>query len=143
MPELPEVHTIAEDLKKKVIGAQIVEVYYTGEGQKLISKSGQDLTYLLPGSRIESVDRRAKYLIIKLGGRQQGMGDRIKKQRLLIFHLKMTGRILVRDSSFPADEFTRLILKLDDGRQIRFADRAGFGDVILAENVEEVDANLG
>ena len=49
MPELPEAHTIAENLKKKVIGSQIVEVYYTGEGQKLISKTGQDLTNVLVG----------------------------------------------------------------------------------------------
>ena len=132
MPELPEVHTIAEDLKKKVVGAQIVAVYYTGEGQKLISKSGQDLTHILPGERIESVDRRAKYLLINLSGGKK-----------LIFHLKLTGQILVRSDSHRPDEFTRLILKLDDGKQIRFADRNGFGEVILAENIEEVNANLG
>src|SRR3990172_1983711 len=123
MPELPEVHTIAEDLKKKVIGAQIVEVYYTGEGQKLISKSGQDLTDILPGERIESIDRRAKYLIINLSGGKK-----------LIFHLKLTGQLFVRSSTQPTDEFTRLVLKLDDSRQIRFADRNGFGEVVLAEN---------
>ena len=132
MPELPEVHTIAEDLKKKVVGSQIVEVYYTGEGQKLISKSGQDLTDVLPGERIDSIDRRAKYLIINLSGGKK-----------LIFHLKLTGQILVRAGSHKPDEFARLILKLDDGRQIRFADRNGFGEVILAENIEEVNPNLG
>ncbi|MCH8821622.1 DNA-formamidopyrimidine glycosylase [Patescibacteria group bacterium] len=132
MPELPEVHTIAEDLKKKVVGTQIVEVYYTGEGQKLISKSGQDLTDTLPGERIESIDRRAKYLLINLSGGKK-----------LIFHLKLTGQILVRDSSHKPDEFTRLVLKLDDGRQIRFADRNGFGEVILADNIDEVNPNLG
>ena len=65
MPELPEVETIKNDLTKKVVGSQIVEVYYTGEGQKLISKSGQDLRNLVEGERIESVGRRAKYLIIR------------------------------------------------------------------------------
>ncbi|MEX0617114.1 MAG: bifunctional DNA-formamidopyrimidine glycosylase/DNA-(apurinic or apyrimidinic site) lyase [Candidatus Woykebacteria bacterium] len=132
MPELPEVHTIAEDLKKKVVGAQIVEVYYTSEGQKLISKSGQDLTDIIPGKRIEGVERRAKYLILNLSGGKK-----------LIFHLKLTGRILVRAASHPPDEFTRLIVKIDDGRQIRFTDRNGFGDVVLAENFDDVNQNLG
>ncbi len=132
MPELPEVHTIAEDLKKKVIGTQIVEVYYTSEGQKLISKSGQDITDSVTGERIESIDRRAKYLLITLSNHKK-----------LIFHLKLTGQILVRSGSYKPDEFTRLILKLDDGRQIRFADRNGFGEITLAENIEEVNPNLG
>lgn len=132
MPELPEVHTIAEDLKKKVIGSQIVEVYYTGEGQKLISKSGQDLRNSLEGERIKSIERRAKYLILNLS-----------ENKKLIFHLKLTGQILVRKSTQPPDEFTRLVLKLEDGRQIRFADRNGFGEVVLAENIEEINANLG
>ena len=132
MPELPEVETIKNDLIKKIVGSQIVEVNYTGEGQKLISKSGQDLTDFLPGERIKSVDRRAKYLIINLSGGKK-----------LIFHLKLTGQILIRNSSHRPDEFTRLILKLGDGRQIRFADRNGFGSVILAENIEEVNSELG
>ena len=132
MPELPEVHTIAEDLKKKVVGSQIVEVYYTGEGQKLISKSGQDLRNSLEGERIKSIERRAKYLILSFS-----------EKKKLIFHLKLTGQILVRKSTQPPDEFTRLILKLDDGRQIRFADRNGFGEVVLAENIEQVNPNLG
>lgn len=132
MPELPEVETIKNDLSKKVIGSQIVDVYYTDEGQKLISKSGQDLRNLLIGERINNASRRAKYLVLDLG-----------KNKKLIFHLKLTGQILVRNSSDKPDEFTRLILKLDDGRQIRFADRNGFGEVILAENIDEVNPNLG
>lgn len=133
MPELPEVHTIAEDLKKKITGRQIVEVHYTGEGQKLISKTGQDLTNVLAGEKINGVKRKAKYLILDLDG----------ENKFLIFHLKLTGRVLVRDGNHPADEFTRLVLKLDDGRQIRFADRNGFGEVFLSANVDDIGPGLG
>ena len=133
MPELPEVHTITEDLKKKVVGSQIVEVYYTVEGQKLISKTGQDLTNVLVGEKISGVKRKAKYLILDLGG----------ENKFLIFHLKLTGRVLVRNNTHPADEFTRLVLKLDDGRQIRFTDRNGFGEVFFTGDINKINTNLG
>lgn len=131
MPELPEVETIRRDLLKKIVGSQITTVSYTDEGQKLISKAGQDLTDLLPGNKIKDVDRKAKYLVLELSDGKK-----------LVFHLKLTGRILVRDGSNSPDEFTRLIFKLDDGREIRFADRNGFGEVKLIEKNEEIDSTL-
>ena len=131
MPELPEVETIKNDLLEKVMGAQITGVSYTNEGQKLISKTGQDLTELLPGNKIKGIDRKAKYLVLELSG-----------DKKLIFHLKLTGRILVRNGSNPNDEFVRLILTLDDGRQIRFADRNGFGEVKLLDSDSEIDVTL-
>ncbi|MDP2720984.1 MAG: bifunctional DNA-formamidopyrimidine glycosylase/DNA-(apurinic or apyrimidinic site) lyase [bacterium] len=132
MPELPEVETIKNDLLKKVVGSQITSVSYTSEGQKLISKAGQDLTDLLPGNKIKSIERKAKYLVLELSGGKK-----------LIFHLKLTGRILVRNGSNPNDEFVRLVLALNDGREIRFADRNGFGEVKLIGAGEEVDQDLG
>ncbi|MEX0621987.1 MAG: bifunctional DNA-formamidopyrimidine glycosylase/DNA-(apurinic or apyrimidinic site) lyase [Candidatus Woykebacteria bacterium] len=131
MPELPEVETIKNDLLEKVVNSQITDVFYTSEGQKLISKTGQDLSNILPGQKISGVGRKAKYLVLELSNGKK-----------LVFHLKLTGRILVRNGSSPDDEFTRLILKLDDGRQIRFADRNGFGEVRLVDSASEVITNL-
>ena len=131
MPELPEVETIKNDLLKKVVGAQITDVFYTSEGQKLISKSNQDLSNMLPGQKISGVGRRAKYLVLELSN-----------EKKLIFHLKLTGRILVRNGSNSSDEFTRLVLILDDGQQIRFTDRNGFGEVRLVESESEINSTL-
>lgn len=131
MPELPEIHTIVEDLRNKVLGAEIVEVYYTVEGQKLISKSGQNLTNILLGEKIHFVKRKAKYLILGFSSGQ-----------VLVFHLKLTGRILVRDVSHPEDEFTRLVMRLLDNREIRFTDRNGYGEVVIAKNIEEIGSDL-
>ena len=131
MPELPEVETIKNDLLKKVVGSQITQVVYTDEGQKLISKTGQDLTHLLPGNKIKGIHRKAKYLVLELSNGKK-----------LVFHLKLTGQILVRNSSNSDDEFVRLILTLDDGRQIRFADRNGFGEVKLIDSDNKIDVTL-
>jgi formamidopyrimidine-DNA glycosylase len=132
MPELPEVETIKNDLLNQVVGAQIADISYTDEGQKLIGKSGQNLVDYLPGERIKGAQRRAKYLILELSNGKK-----------LVLHLKLTGRLLLRDQGSPDDEFTRLIISLDDGRQLRFADRNGFGEVRLAENIESIDPDLG
>jgi len=131
MPELPEVETIKNDLLKKVVGSQVTNVTYTDEGQKLISKTGQDLTDLLPGNKIEKINRKAKYLVLELSNGKK-----------LLFHLKLTGRILVRNGSNSDDEFVRLILTLEDNRQIRFADRNGFGEVKLIDSDSEIDGTL-
>jgi len=131
MPELPEVETIKNDLLEKVVGSTITKVTYTTEGQNLISKTDQDLTNVLPGRKIIGVERKAKYLVLALS-----------KNDKLVFHLKLTGRILVRDSSHREDEFTRLILKLEDEREIRFTDRNGFGEVKLIGEKENVGPNL-
>ena len=132
MPELPEVQTIVDDLNKKVIGAQIVQVIYTDEGKKLISKGDQDLSDILPGEKITRAQRRAKYLILNLSGR-----------RNLIIHLKLTGQLFVRAQNYAIEPFTRLILKLDDKREIRFADREGYSEVVLADGIDKVEPNLG
>ncbi len=132
MPELPEVQTIVDDLNRKVIGTQITQVIYTDEGKKLISKSDQDLSDILPGEKITRAQRRAKYLILNLSG-----------GRNLIIHLKLTGQLFVRDQNYATEPFTRLILKLDDKREIRFADREGYGEVVLADGIDKVEPNLG
>jgi len=132
MPELPEVQTIVDDLNKKVIGTKITQVIYTDEGKKLISKSDQDLSDILPGEKITRAQRRAKYLILNLSGR-----------RNLIIHLKLTGQLFVRAQNYAIEPFTRLILKLDDKREIRFADREGYGEVVLADGIDKVEPNLG
>ena len=132
MPELPEVQTIVDDLNKKVIGTKITQVIYTDEGKKLISKSDQDLSDILPGEKITRAQRRAKYLILNLSGR-----------RNLIIHLKLTGQLFVRPQNYATEPFTRLILKLDDKREIRFADREGYSEVVLADGIDKVEPNLG
>lgn len=131
MPELPEVEIIKNDLLEKVVDSTITKVSYTTEGQNLISKTDQDLTNILTGRKIIGVERKAKYLVLTLSENEK-----------LVFHLKLTGRILVRDASYRADEFTRLILRLGDEREIRFTDRNGFGEVRLIGEKEDINPNL-
>jgi formamidopyrimidine-DNA glycosylase len=126
MPELPEVQTIVNDLKPLLSERSIVKASYVGKaGQDLLRKSRIDLSLSLPGKRITLVKRLAKQIVLDLDSGEY-----------LIFHLKITGRLLFRDQGYRLDEFTRLVIELDGSKQLRFTDRNGFADAYLASNME-------
>ncbi len=127
MPELPEVTTIVNDINDKLVGRTIIEARLTSFGENLRVKSKQDLDQLLTGKKIEKAQRKAKYLLLKLSS-----GDN------LVIHLKLTGQFILRDKSAKADEFTRMVLNLDDGKQLRFNDRNGAAEAFISENLEEI-----
>lgn len=132
MPELPEVTTIVNDINERLVGRRIDEAKITSFGENLRIKSKQDLDQMLTGKKIEKATRRAKYLIIELSNGNS-----------LIIHLKLTGQFLLRDRDARADEFTRLILNLDDGHQVRFCDRNGAAEAFIVHKSSEVEKNLG
>jgi formamidopyrimidine-DNA glycosylase len=119
MPELPEVETIRRTLSPKLTGKYITGVNVVLP--KAIRRvSPVTLTAELTGEEILVVDRRGKYLLLRLSG-----------HKALVFHLRMTGRLLVRDPNDPLAKHTTLILDLNDGLQLRFEDTRKFGTVDL------------
>ena len=132
MPELPEVTTIVNDINQRLVGRRIDEAKITSLGENLRIKSRQDLDQMLTGKKIERAVRRAKYLIIELSNGNS-----------LIIHLKLTGQLLLRGKDARADEFTRFVLNLDDGRQVRFCDRNGAAEAFIVHDSKEVEKNLG
>jgi formamidopyrimidine-DNA glycosylase len=126
MPELPEVQTIVNDLKPLLPGLVVVQASYIGKlGQELLRKSRVDLSLSLSGKRIVDVRRLAKQVVMDLDSGEY-----------LLFHLKITGRLLLRDRTHSIDEYTRLVIKLSDGQELRFTDRNGLADAYLTINSE-------
>jgi formamidopyrimidine-DNA glycosylase len=117
MPELPEVETVARDLRGAVTGRRI-------EGVTVIRPDvvrypdGNMLPALLTGQRFAAVERHGKYLLLGLDS-----GDE------LMVHLGMTGHLLVCDSDAPVPKHTHIRAALDDGRELRFDDARRFGKV--------------
>ena len=120
MPELPEVETVARDLRRLVVGATIVGV--TGDWPRLVVShaSVPALAEAIEGRRIEAVGRRAKLVVVDLSG-----------HAALTIHLKMTGQLFVVPAGMPADRHVHLVLALEDGRELRFRDIRKFGRVGL------------
>ena len=74
MPELPEVHTTVEGLKKLVVGQRIKDVwsdFYVGtaHGQRQTIKNKkyfENFKEIAKGAKIKSVERRGKNILINL-----------------------------------------------------------------------------
>ena len=133
MPELPEVETVARDLRGLVVGATITRA--TGDWPGTIqTHTIDDLDAALRGRVIETVGRRGKRIVVELSG-----------DRALTVHLKMTGQLFVVSPDVPADRHVHLVLSLDDGREIRFRDIRKFGRVGLytRSEVGELETEAG
>ncbi len=131
MPELPEVETVARDLRPLITGATIVDAA-TRWPRTLRAMSPEAFADGIAGRRIETVGRRGKQLAIALSG-----------EALLTIHLKMTGQLFVVPQGGPEDPYVRLVLALDDGREIRFRDIRKFGKVGLYLGAEDPFATIG
>lgn len=121
MPELPEVHTITQDIKKHVVGTNIVNVTisqaYNALPQNDLFVASVQNTHIIDATRI------GKNIILKLSNNSY-----------LGFHLAMTGRILLRKVNYPKDKWLRVsfILKKNNKQyELRFCDMRMFGKVFL------------
>jgi len=121
MPELPEVHTIASDLKKHLTGWRIDDVEIE-KGYK-VSPSSEEYAKGLIGAQIAKVGRVGKNIVIKLS-----TGD------YLTFHLAMTGRMLLHKIGSPKATHQKVQLTLSDKEKkllLRFCDMRMFGKTAL------------
>jgi formamidopyrimidine-DNA glycosylase len=122
MPELPEVEHVVRALRRAVLGRQIVATEI--RLPKLISPTSPSVFYeKLKGSRISGVGRRGKFILIELDS-----------GKVLVVHLRMTGKFLVLT---PDDELPRhahAVFYLDDERRLVFRDQRQFGVMKLVAN---------
>jgi len=118
MPELPEVETVARDLRRLVVGATITGA--TGDWPRAIRShpTVDAFAAAVAGWAITAVGRRGKLLVVELSG-----------GAAITIHLKMTGQLFVVPAGAPADAHVHLALALDDGRELRFRDIRKFGRV--------------
>ncbi len=139
MPELPEVETIKLVLQRKIVGKTVKEV------ELLSPKSFIGNSQQIIGKKVIKVWRRAKMLGIELSG---GM--------TLLFHLKMTGQLILVKSSklkvqskktdrfvggHPTEDMvgpmpnshTRVIFEFSDGSKLYFNDQRKFGWIRVSD----------
>jgi formamidopyrimidine-DNA glycosylase len=133
MPELPEVETIARSLEPRISGRAIARIELLFE--PLLRRPRPGALDDLAGRRVLGVKRRGKMIVVAVEG-----------GRALIFHLKMTGQLLVVPSGEPADKHLRLVVKFADGTgELRFRDVRKFGFLVVLcggepEACEEISA---
>lgn len=165
MPELPEVETIKNDLKKAILGKKIAGVEV--KDKKVVKSKLADFLKVLIGNEFKDISRTGKLLVFGL-----------KNKKYLLIHLKMTGQlvyvkttrphpipllckerglnkrrggvIVVGGHDFPAIEnrstkFTRAIFKFTDRSELYFNDMRRFGYLKIAngDELKKIKAEYG
>jgi formamidopyrimidine-DNA glycosylase len=132
MPELPEVHTIIQDLKQaNLLGQRIkdAKIYWN---RTIGTPSIKEFCSLIKNKQIQEINRRGKYLIFSLS-----------ESYFLLIHLRMTGRLQLLNKEEPLSPYTRVVFNLDQGQQLRFYDTRKFGRISLVKSVDEVIKKMG
>jgi formamidopyrimidine-DNA glycosylase len=136
MPELPEVETIARTLREggqeqpALIGRHIwgARVLWA---RSVAEPSPEEFERCVRGQEIEDIGRRGKFLRFRLS------------RDWLLYHLRMSGDLLVRPGATPLAPHDRLVLDLEGDIQLAFNDARKFGRVWLVDEVDGVLGNLG
>jgi formamidopyrimidine-DNA glycosylase len=138
MPELPEVETVAQGLRRRALGRRIaaVEVRHAS----VIAGSAEEFISTIEGRRVSSVSRKGKAIAVELAGVQGA------ETRFLLVRLGMTGQLTVTPHDAPVEPHTHVFMTLDDGREeIRFRDARRFGRLrsLTRAELEKVLGALG
>lgn len=162
MPELPEVQTIVDDLKKRVCGRTIVD-FWTDTPKIIKRPKAAKFANDIKNMTVVDVQRRGKNIIFYL----QPNHGHSKETKIMLVHQKMTGHFLIGNwifiksgrknivvpqtkgpiTSDKYNSYIRMIFYLDNGVQLGLSDLRKFAKVVLgsAQEVENSDdlKNLG
>lgn len=122
MPELPEVETVRRGLLPRLKGRVLTAVQQRRPDLRLPLPSG--FAGRLTGRRVIDIDRRAKYLLVRLDDGQA-----------LLVHLGMSGSMALQRTAeaMPLGPHDHVVLETDEGWQIRFNDPRRFGLMLLLD----------
>lgn len=131
MPELPEVETTGRGIAPHVLHRRVEAVQLRAPALRWPIPA--EIRDELPGQRIASVQRRAKYLLV---GAETGHA---------IVHLGMSGMLRVLPGGTPAGKHDHVDLLLDSGRVLRMTDPRRFGALLWqrAGSLHPLLAELG
>ena len=122
MPELPEVVTVRRRLEPALVGRRFEHVEID-DPRLTRPEDPAQVAAELTGERVEALERRGKYLIV-----------RFESGRVLLIHLRMTGTLLHARPGKPADvPHRRAVVNLDDGSDVVYRDVRRFGTWLLVE----------
>ena len=117
MPELPEVETVRQTLRRLVLNRTITSVDVLYEP---IVGDAKNFKQHIVGQKIVDIDRYGKYLIF------------ILEKETCIVHLRMEGKFFYTPSLESYDKHTHVIFHLDHQDDLRYHDTRKFGRMVLS-----------
>lgn len=128
MPEIAEVETVRNTLKKQILGKKIkkVNVLY----DKMIESNVNDFKIKLIGQEFVDILRRGKWLIFETN------------DYYLLSHLRMEGKYFLKSAGDPIVKHEHVIFTFEDDSDLRYHDTRKFGrkNLINKEELSSVEA---
>ena len=123
MPELPEVETVKEALKKEVLNKKILSasIYWDNI---IVSPTIKEFEKQIKNQSIINIERYGKWLMFEL------------TDYYLLSHLRMEGKYFIRNRKDPKEKHQHVFFHLEDGTDLRYADTRKFGKMYLIEKEE-------
>lgn len=127
MPELPEVETVKESLKRRLLGRKIVSVNIYHDNI-IEYPSVMEFKNNIVNQKINNMDRYGKWLIFELD------------DYYLLSHLRMEGKYFFRDAKAIRNKHEHVVFSLDDGTELRYMDVRKFGKMhlILKDDIKRI-----
>lgn len=127
MPEIAEVETVRNTLKKRILHKKIkkVEVYY----EPMIESDIDAFKKNLVGESFIDIKRRGKWLIFET------------EHYYLLSHLRMEGKYFIKDKQEIKDKHEHVIFTFIDDTTLRYADTRKFGrmNLILKTEIDNTE----
>ena len=131
MPEMPEVETVRRTLLPLTKGKTIKEV--TVWYPKIITGDAKEFKKQLAGKRIETIDRYAKYLLIRLSG-----------HLTVVSHLRMEGKYRLVKVNTKKDKHDHVQIVFNDNSALRYNDVRKFGRMqLITTGTEKESTGIG
>jgi len=122
MPELPEVETVRNTLKKRILNKKInnVNILYT----KMIDNDPTEFKNILIDNRFTDILRVGKWLIFELD------------KHYLLSHLRMEGKYFIKNTQEEVQKHEHVIITFNDETDLRYHDTRKFGRMKIVKKDE-------
>ncbi len=128
MPEIAEVETVRNTLKKRILNKKIkdVKIYY----DKMIESPVDSFKIDLLNKSFIDIKRRGKWLIFET------------EDRYLLSHLRMEGKFYIKDVNDDKGKHEHVAIIFQDGTSLRYEDTRKFGrmNLIKKEDLENCES---
>lgn len=119
MPELPEVETVRNTLKRQILGKRIKEVNILYK--PIIASDLEEFKSSLVGNTIDDIKRIGKWLLFCI------------EDYYLLSHLRMEGKYFLKSVQEKIEKHEHVIITFEDGTDLRYHDTRKFGRMILVK----------
>ena len=121
MPELPEVQTVVNYIRPKIVGKKLIKIKPVWS--KVLQNFDEKISKSLKNNKIRDVYRRAKFIIIVFG------------KHIIAIHLRMTGKLYIADKNFHSKHITA-VFEFEGKDSLFFEDVRKFGRIYLYNDLK-------